>query len=340
MSSRSAPKTDIVDELDAGIMHGLQVAPRAPFAVLGEVLGVSEQTVARRYRRLRSDGILRVIGLLNPAQIGLTHWGLRLKCQPNAAAEIAQALARRDDIGWVALLSGGSEIAASVRARTAADRDRLLMELLPRTAQVLSIDAFAYLHIFRGSSTRDWRVGSTLLDKEQELLLQGGQISVDGHEETLRADDEPLLREIFRDGRATFTTLATATGWSESRAARRFQQLVSAGVVYFDVDFSMAAFGLNLQAYLQLIVEPSRLSEVGERLAGHDRVMFAAATTGSTSMAASVACGATEELFRFVSDDIGQMPGVSQVQIAPITRTVKQAGSLLDGDRLATPVPF
>ncbi|WP_220448360.1 AsnC family protein [Nonomuraea diastatica] len=39
---------------------------RAPFSRISEVLGVSDQTVARRYTRLRSSGALRVRGLTNP----------------------------------------------------------------------------------------------------------------------------------------------------------------------------------------------------------------------------------------------------------------------------------
>ena len=49
----------VLDHLDRQIVRALQIDPRAPFSRIAEVLGVSEQTVARRYRRLRGDGYLR-----------------------------------------------------------------------------------------------------------------------------------------------------------------------------------------------------------------------------------------------------------------------------------------
>ncbi|HEY2270636.1 MAG TPA: AsnC family protein, partial [Streptosporangiaceae bacterium] len=46
----SALKTDQLDDIDRGLVHALQVSGRAPFGVIGEALGVSDHTIARRYR--------------------------------------------------------------------------------------------------------------------------------------------------------------------------------------------------------------------------------------------------------------------------------------------------
>ncbi|MGO4752694.1 Lrp/AsnC family transcriptional regulator, partial [Streptomyces sp. 2MCAF27] len=51
--------TVTLDDIDRGLVHALQIDGRAPLRTLGEALGVSENTVARRYRRLRSAGVLR-----------------------------------------------------------------------------------------------------------------------------------------------------------------------------------------------------------------------------------------------------------------------------------------
>lgn len=70
------------------------------------VLGVSDQTVARRYRRLRSSGDLRVLGMADESRLGRTAWVVRLHCTPDAAEKLAQAFARRPDTSYVALISG------------------------------------------------------------------------------------------------------------------------------------------------------------------------------------------------------------------------------------------
>ncbi|MFI6833783.1 Lrp/AsnC family transcriptional regulator [Kribbella sp. NPDC050241] len=52
----------MLDDLDRAIAHALHIDGRAPFNRIAAVLGVSDQTVARRYQRLRSGGLLRVVG--------------------------------------------------------------------------------------------------------------------------------------------------------------------------------------------------------------------------------------------------------------------------------------
>ncbi len=119
------------------------------------MLGVSEQTVARRYRRLRGDGYLRVLGLVSPQAVGATEWLVRIGCRPGGGRRLADALARRDDVSWVTLSSGGSEIVCLVRSLSQQQSDELLLQRLPATSQVLSLATHAMLHRFAGRES-DW----------------------------------------------------------------------------------------------------------------------------------------------------------------------------------------
>jgi len=82
-----------IDDLDRQIIHALIIDGRAPFSHIAAVVGVSEQTVARRYRRMRSNGLLRVVGLPDSQRLGQSDWTVRLQCVPDAAASVAEALA-------------------------------------------------------------------------------------------------------------------------------------------------------------------------------------------------------------------------------------------------------
>ncbi|MFE2582612.1 AsnC family protein, partial [Streptomyces sp. NPDC059378] len=53
----------MLDDIDRGLIHALHIDGRAPFSVIADVLGVSGQTISRRYRRLCADAALRVVGL-------------------------------------------------------------------------------------------------------------------------------------------------------------------------------------------------------------------------------------------------------------------------------------
>lgn len=135
-----------MDALDERIVHGLIVEPRVPFRVLADVAAAAPQTVARRYRRLQDVAGLRVTGRVVAPLAGWVDWYMRLQCVPGAAAGIAGALARRSDTTWVGLASGGAEVVCSLQARSADQRDELLLDGLPASRRVVSLSAYALLH--------------------------------------------------------------------------------------------------------------------------------------------------------------------------------------------------
>ena len=75
-----------MDPLDQQILQCLMLDGRAPMRRVGEVVGVSEQTAARRYRALRNAGVLRVLVRPAAASDSSRLWLLRLQCRPDAAA--------------------------------------------------------------------------------------------------------------------------------------------------------------------------------------------------------------------------------------------------------------
>ncbi|EOD67794.1 Lrp/AsnC family transcriptional regulator [Amycolatopsis vancoresmycina DSM 44592] len=111
----------MLDDVDRALIHALHIDGRAPFTKIGDVLGVSTQTVARRYRRLRAEASLRVVGLPDPQRAGQAEWMVRLTATPHTAQELAHALARRADTAWIKLMSGGTEICVNVQTTAASD---------------------------------------------------------------------------------------------------------------------------------------------------------------------------------------------------------------------------
>ena len=147
-------------------------------------------------------------------------------------------------------------------------------------------------------------------------------------EAALIAEDEPLLAELARDGRASHAALAAAIHWHESTVRRRMDELRRAGLLHFEVDLDNRAFGLNVQAMLWLSVEPGRLDETGRALASHREIPFAAATTGPTNLLASALFRDTRHLYEYLTGELAALPGVSSVQTAPVIRTLKRTGSV------------
>ncbi|MEZ7125375.1 Lrp/AsnC family transcriptional regulator [Nonomuraea sp. AD125B] len=312
--------TSALDALDHALVHALQIDGRASFRTIADALDVSEHTVARRYRRLRAHGVLRVAGWLNGGRLGRTSWSVRLVCTPDAAGRVAEAIARRDDTSWVRLLSGGTEIACGVQAGDDQDGDALLLKKLPRTPRIVAMSAHATLHLFAG-----WRSRVAVLTDEQAERMRP---ALPDEEVALSAQDHALVRVLAQDGRAGIGELAAASGWSPTTVRRRLGELRAGDMLRFDVEISPQALGYHAEAWLWMKVEPSALVAVGEAMAAHPEADVVAATTGPTNLMAGVTCRDTPDLYRYLTERVAPLHGVRELETAPVIRTVKRVGAL------------
>ncbi|MGK5730769.1 Lrp/AsnC family transcriptional regulator [Streptomyces sp. URMC 124] len=330
------------DPLDRQLVHALMIDGRAAFSRIAAVLGVTDQTVIRRYRRLRGAGLLRVLGLPEGERVGLYESRLRIQCVPGAAVDIAEALARRPDTGWVKIYSGGTEVGCLVSSRTREDHEALLLRKLPRTRQVTGVTAQTMLHEYTGGTDR-W-FGKDGLTAEQVAALDpapGGARRADAdadedEDDVIRLEDadHAMLAVLARDGRAGYPELAAAAGRSESTVRRRIEYLRGKGAISFDVEIHSVHLGYPIEAGISATVAPSELAAVGRTLARHPQVPFAAAVTGAANLAATVLCRDQRDLYRYMTEGIGALTAVHLLEVLPVLRQVKRAGLLSDGNRL------
>jgi DNA-binding Lrp family transcriptional regulator len=331
------------DDLDRQLVQCLGVDGRASFSAIAEVLGVSDQTVARRYRRLRSAGLMRVVGLRYAKYTGGVNWFLRLRCVPGSGEAIAAALARRDDTAWVQLLSGDTEVLCSLRGDRSVGTESLLTRL-PRSERIVAVTAHSRLHMFTGGPDALGFIDVLPAERVAPLRLAAPAWS---HGRVHRPDapaegteatdlDAALFAALALDGRTPYAELAAAAGWSETTVRRRMDQLREAGLLYYDLELDMPAFGFHAPAWLWLSVPPAHLAEVGAALAKFPEIAYVAATTGPANLAACAVCRDEEALYEFLTGKVGALPGVERVEISPVIRTVKQASPvMLPGPRAA-----
>jgi DNA-binding Lrp family transcriptional regulator len=310
----------VVDTLDAELVHALQLDGRAPFSRIADVLAVSEQTVARRYRRLRAAGAIRVVGGVDGTRLGYTSWTLRIRTTPDASAAVGAALAERADTFFVHLLSGGTEISCFTQTRL--DHAPLL-DKLPRTSKVLAISAHSLL---RGFAIPGQWAGLAALPPEKADRLR---FTPDPHDQaTTTPDDRALLAALAVNGRASHADLATATGCSQSSVRRRVEHLRRTGALRLQLEFDPKALGHKAQARLWLTVKPSGLVDVAQTLASHPEVSFAGVTTGATNLMAEVNCVDDAHLYRYLTEQVAALDAIQMLETAPVLRTLKRIGTL------------
>ena len=240
-----------IDVLDRRIIQALYIDPRAPFSRLSEVLGPSEQTIARRYRRLFDGRVVRVVGQLDSQRLGRSDWAVRIRCAPGSAPTVATRLAEHPDTAWVQLTSGGTEIFSTIHSRDREQRTPLLLSQLSVGRQVVALEAYCLLHLFATGASPP--PGSNdLSQKEIDRLLSPARArtSIERSTVTLQDTDWPLVQALAEDGRAPYRQLAVRTHWHESTVRRRVEELIASGVLSFDVDLDTDAVGIRSPALL------------------------------------------------------------------------------------------
>jgi DNA-binding Lrp family transcriptional regulator len=255
-------------------------------------------------------------------------------------------------------------LVCSVRSHSQAERERLLLDRLPRASAVLGISAAVVLRRFVGGKASDWAgIDQVLTDEQRRLVLDGvpggllGDVPLDGPVDApgdalgdgpgpsrsgtvgLGPADHAMMDALAGDGRAPLSVLAAAAGVSEGRAARRLAALLASGVVYLHVDLVASALGFSTAAYVWLTVGPAHLDGACAALSAHAETPYVAAVSGRSNIMIAVMTRSLADLYDYVTHRIGAIEGVQGVDVEPVLRQLKQAGSLFDGDRLAPASP-
>jgi DNA-binding Lrp family transcriptional regulator len=325
-----------IDELDRRIIQALYIDPRAPFSRLAEVLGSSEQTVARRYRRLFDGRILRVVGQLDSQRLGQSDWAVRIRCAPGSATTVAAKLAHHPDTSWVQLTSGGTEIVSTIHSRDGEQRTPLLLSQIPIGREVVGLEAYCLLHLFAAGLSAP--PGPSDLSRGEIARLLGpaqDTSSIDRPKAKLQDSDWPLVQALADDGRAPYRQLAARTHWHESTVRRRVDELVASGALYFDLDLASDAFGIRAQALLWMSVTPTHLNDVGRALAGRPEFPFVAATTGSANLVAALVCPDDRSLYEYLTGEMAGLDGLTHIETAPVTQIVKMHATMVPGPTMA-----
>lgn len=311
-----------LDTLDLKLLQALELDGRAPFSRIAQVLGASDQTIARRFKRLRTTAHLRITGVIDDSRLGRSTWIVRLGCAQDTAAHLAATLAGRPDTHYVDLAAGGTEVICAITPRSSRERDDLLLEQLQRTPHVSSVSAHCVLHAYYGNSLR-WLRKISALEPDEETALRAPAPGVVPAPVALDATDHTLLEALRRDGRATLTDLQGASGLSETAVKKRLDRLRATGVLYLAVEYDHEPLGQGVEALVWLTVAPHALAGTGRAVAAHPEVRFAAAVTGRTNLAISLLCRTTDDLYTFLSEKIGALTGVHTAETVLTLRRVK-----------------
>ncbi|MBI5289780.1 MAG: Lrp/AsnC family transcriptional regulator [Chloroflexi bacterium] len=101
------------DGVDQHILSILEQNGRATNREIAESVGVSEGTVRNRIERLIKDDVLRIVGVTNPARLGLnTAAVISISGELSRITDIAESIAEAQGVVYVGYTTGNADIIA------------------------------------------------------------------------------------------------------------------------------------------------------------------------------------------------------------------------------------
>jgi DNA-binding Lrp family transcriptional regulator len=315
-------ETAAAASLDQRIAAAMQLGGRITWRDIGALLGVSESTVARRARAMMATGVVRTTALAEPLRCGLGHPVLiQLTCAPDRRAAVAAELAARPDVRLVVLVTGRADIAAEL---IVGSRDELARVLVDEIGMIPGVTQTTTETVLRTMKMAfDW--SRPLLAPFPVPPRPPVDVRSAAPPVALDATDMALIEQLRQDGRRSYQDLATELGISESAARRRLDSLVSSGAATLVTIVDPPFLGYQVEVFLYLRVELARLEDVADALVARDEVRYLSATSGHSDLVAEVILPTQEDLYRFRTHVLGELPGIREVEMTSELRTVKRA---------------
>lgn len=136
----------VLDEASRAIIEQLQQDGRRPYAAIGKAVGLSEAAVRQRVQRLQDAGVIQVVAVTDPLQVGYGRQamvGVRVEGPLEPAAERIDAIA---EVSYAVVTAGAYDLLAEVVAE---DDDHLLRILgqIRGVPGVVGTETFVYLKL-------------------------------------------------------------------------------------------------------------------------------------------------------------------------------------------------
>jgi Lrp/AsnC family transcriptional regulator for asnA, asnC and gidA len=144
-----------LDRVDCRLIRLLQKDGRMPNNTIAQHLGISEFTVRRRMKKLLDSGIIKIVAVANPIDLGFEIAGnLKIKIDLKKADAVLEELKKIDSLIWVALTTGGTDIDVDFVTRSLKEFQQLIFKKISQIDGVQSTETSLMVDLVK--DTYDW----------------------------------------------------------------------------------------------------------------------------------------------------------------------------------------
>jgi Lrp/AsnC family transcriptional regulator, regulator for asnA, asnC and gidA len=143
----------LLDAPNRAIIEALQRDGRQPYGAIAEEVGLSEAAVRRRVQRLRESGIMQIVAVTDPLQLGFTRQAMIGISVEGDVRRVAEKLSAITEVEYVVMCAGSFDILAEIVCE---DDERLLHVLNDSVRSIPGVRAtetFLYLKLAKQTYT-------------------------------------------------------------------------------------------------------------------------------------------------------------------------------------------
>lgn len=147
--------------------------------------------------------------------------------------------------------------------------------------------------------------------------------------------DREIIRLLNENGRLSSAEIARRLDGVPARTiSHRVEGLIDQGIISIKAIINPAALGYSVLADVFIEVEPGRVREVAWKVANYPQVSYVACATGDSDVSISLRVRSNEEMFDFVTEELGRIPGVRRTQTYLLPLKIKDMDSWLPRELL------
>lgn len=139
----------VLDPVSKRIIEQLQQDGRRSYSEIGRAVGLSEAAVRQRVQRLTEAGVMQVVAVTDPLQLGFTRQAMVGIRVAGDTARVAAAVGELDAVAYVVLTAGSFDILAEVVCEDDDDLIDLLNQRIRVIEGVQSTETFVYLRLHK-----------------------------------------------------------------------------------------------------------------------------------------------------------------------------------------------
>ena len=149
MNIQLSSRLSQLDATSKQIIELLQQDGRRSFSDIGKTVGLSEAAVRQRVQKLTSQGVMQVVAVTDPIQLGFARTAMLGVKSSGDSRKVADAIAELPEVSYVVLTTGSFDLLIEIICEDDDHLVKLVNGKIKGIAGIAEVETFVYLKLHK-----------------------------------------------------------------------------------------------------------------------------------------------------------------------------------------------